>query len=77
MLCGMKRSRRDRDSGVHGAAKRAREMQNRVHATADGRLEIERKLAVVRTAAAFAFPTGDINSLYADVEQGRGTPEDL
>jgi hypothetical protein len=38
----------------------------------DARLEVdvEGKLAVVRTAAAFAFPTGDIDSLYADIEHG-------
>jgi hypothetical protein len=42
------------------------------HRSLDARLEIDidGKLAVVRTAAAFAFPTGDIDSLYADIEHG-------
>jgi hypothetical protein len=40
---------------------------------AESGADVGQKLAAVRTAAAFAFPTADIDTMLAEVERGYGT----
>lgn len=40
----------------------------------DGRRDPAAKLEAVRTAARFAFPSGDINAMLAEIEQGYRDP---
>ncbi len=35
--------------------------------------DVGQKLAAVRTAASFSFPTGEVAELLADIERGHGT----
>jgi hypothetical protein len=39
---------------------------------ADSGADVGQKLAAIRTAAAFSFPTGEIDAILAEIERGYG-----
>jgi hypothetical protein len=72
MPSDMKQSRKLKASGVGDAA----ELLGEARAEQRERLAmlestVEQKLAAIRSASAFSFPTGDIDSMLADIERGR------
>jgi hypothetical protein len=71
MLGDMKHNRKVRASAVRDAVVRAREAQSeQPESPASPESSVEQKLAAIRTATAFSFPTGDIDSILTDIERG-------